>query len=691
MPGLLPLSARTPQALNAYARAFRDELVRRPDIAPADLLTTTALGRRHLPHRLVVTAPFVEGLDAFLAGAEGALTGTVDQPVSPSFVFSGQGTGGPGMAAALAARFPVVAEVLRECARIYREETGEDDFLDRITGEDGEETGREGHPARTTDGASPEPRRTSQDGHPDRTVGASAPWDTAFAQPALFALQVAQVRLWRSWGVRPASVAGHSVGEYAALCTAGALSMADGMRLLCRRGRLMRDTEPGAMLAVFADRDRVRQLAAEVGQTGQVELAVSNGPEHQVLAGPPDAVAEVHRRLTGKGLTGVLLPVDRAFHSALLDPVLDDLREAIEKTELRPVDVEFVSGLDGVAHPPGWLPDADHLVRQARHTADFHAVLRTLAPADVLLELGPGATMTRLARRAIPGTLCVPTGRSPDDLWPTVARLHCAGVAVDWAALLDGCGGRRIPLPTYPFEHRSYWIGPPPAPTTAVPASEPDGEDDVTDQAVLERVLDLTAQHLGYDRGGLRAGETYVGLGADSLQLIGMLRQLEAEFKVRIAVRELLEEAGSPELTAQLIAKRVERPAPEPRAEVIDVRHGSEAESTAVQHAPVAEAVGVRRTPGAEAADVRHGSDAESTAVRHGSDAESTAVRRAPVAEAVDARRTPAPDPEEPGYATRAEVAELRRQIDLLAETQASLINQLSETVALLNAERAVR
>ncbi|MDQ0601388.1 acyl transferase domain-containing protein [Streptomyces canus] len=524
VPALLPLSARTPEALAAYARAFRDELVRRPDLAPADLLTTTALGRRHLPHRLVVTAPFVEGLDAFLADAPayrvdgpGTFTGTADRPVSPAFLFSGQGTGGPGMAAALAARFPVVAEVLRECARVYEEETGEKDFLARITDAGRPSGGREDDPARAADGSritrgpvssdplstadrqdtSDEPSASAgsrspvgsvQDaptdpgaeearrpGHPGpvaedphraaRTPGPVSapptPWDTAFAQPAIFALQVAQLRLWRSWGVRPGSVAGHSVGEYAALCAAGALSLADGMRLLCRRGRLMQDTAPGAMLAVFADRDRVRELAAEVGR---VELAVSNGPGHQVLAGPPDAIAEAHRRLTEQGLTGAPLPVDRAFHSALLDPVLDELRAAAEKAELRPVEIEFVSGLDGVAHPPGWLPDADHLVRQARRTADFHAVLRTLAPVDALLELGPDATLTRLARRVVPDTLCVPTGGTPDEVWRAAARLHCAGAPLDWAALLEGCGGRRIPLPTYPFEHRSYWVGPPPPP-----------------------------------------------------------------------------------------------------------------------------------------------------------------------------------------------------------------------------------
>ncbi|MGX1911117.1 type I polyketide synthase [Streptomyces phaeochromogenes] len=669
VPALLPLFAHSPKALEEYARSFRDALVRRPDMAPADLLTTAALGRRHLRHRLVVTAPavtptaltapldgpaddlvdnlvggLVRGLDAFLADpgrpappTASYHTGTVDTPtstpiptpVTPAYVFSGQGGGRPGMAAALAARFPVVADVLERCARIHQEETGESDFLDRVVGGEG----------------------------PER-------WDTDFAQPALFALQVAQARLWQAFGVRPSAVAGHSVGEYAALCVAGALSQEDGMRLVCRRGRLMQDTEPGAMLAVFAPPDHVRRLLGDIDETryGRLELAVSNGPAHHVVAGPPAAVEAARAWLAEHDVAGEPLPVDRAFHTALLDPVLDELRAAAGKAELRPVQVEFVSGLDGTAYPVGWLPDADHLVRQARHTADFHAVLRTLAPRAVLVELGPGAPLTGMARRAVPETLCVPTqgrGADTDGLWTAAARLHCAGVDLDWAALLDGCGGRRIPLPLYPFQHRSYWTGQPPHPGPAVdrlPAKEGSVEDGMTEQAVLERVRELTARHLGYRADELGAGQTFVGLGADSLQLIGLLRQLENEFGVRTSVREVLEEAGTPELTARLIAARGGRSASRPEVGLVDV--------------------------GAEAAPASASAAAPASA-----SAPVPASEPAPAAATAPAPAGPAPAG--PEYALRSEVAELRRQIDLLAETQAAMLTQLSEAIALLGAERA--
>jgi acyl carrier protein len=173
-------------------------------------------------------------------------------------------------------------------------------------------------------------------------------------------------------------------------------------------------------------------------------------------------------------------------------------------------------------------------------------------------------------------------------------------------------------------------------------------EADVSEHAVLERVLDLTAQHLGHDRAGLRAGETYVGLGADSLQLIGMLRQLEGEFGVRLTVREFMEEAGTPGLTARLIASRSGRPerlSPEP--------------TTASAPVPTETPVPATPTPSNDTAPP------------------------------VPATPSPSNDTAPPSYATRAEIAELGRQIDLLAETQATLITQLSEAVALLNAERA--
>lgn len=596
VPALLPLSAADGDALRAYATALRDHLTGGARPSPADLLTTTALGRRLLPHRLVVTAADpVAGLEAFLSGApagEAYTTGVTDgvRDPAPVFLFSGQGGGHPGMGAQLAARFPVVAEVLESCARVYGEETGRDDFLDRIVGGQG----------------------------PER-------WDTAFAQPALFALQLAQARLWERLGVTPARVAGHSVGAYAALCVAGALDTEDAMRLVCGRGRLMQErSAPGAMVSVFVPRARVRELLAAVPG---LELAVVNGATHHVLGGPPDAVDVVRALLAARGEAYEVLAVDRAFHTALLDPALEEFRVLADKTEPRPLQTEFVDGIDGTVRPAGWRPDAAYLVAQARRTADFAAVLEELGPAPLMLELGPSAVLTGLVRRALPGAVCVPTR----DWERAVATLHCAGAGVDWAALLDGCGGRRVRLPTYPFQRRSHWRGPAPY----VHPSPRSTEDRMTEQAVLDRVLELTARHLGHRSDEVSADRTFVGLGADSLQLIGMVRQLEAEFGTEISMREVLEEAGTPRLTAALIAGRT--------------------------------APSVTAPPSATLAAP-------------------AATKTAETAETAETSALPAPVADEPGYATRAEVAALSEQIRQLAETQAAMLTQLSEAVALLTA-----
>ncbi|MFJ9983578.1 MULTISPECIES: beta-ketoacyl synthase N-terminal-like domain-containing protein [Streptomyces] len=594
VPALLPLSAADGDALRACATALRDRLAGGDRPAPADLLTTTALGRRLLPHRLVVTAADpVAGLEAFLSGAPAGeaytrgVAGGVGDP-APVLLFSGQGGGHPGMGAALAARFPVVAEVLESCARVYAEETGRDGFLDRIVGGQG--------PAR---------------------------WDTGFAQPALFALQIAQARLWERLGVTPARVAGHSVGAYAALCVAGALDTEDAMRLVCGRGRLMQErSAPGAMVSAFVPRARVRELLAAVPG---LELAVVNGATHHVLGGPPEAVDAVRVLLAARGEAYEVLAVERAFHTALLDPALEEFRVLADKVEPRPLHTEFVDGIDGAVRPAGWRPDAAYLVAQARRTADFAAVLAELGPSPLLLELGPSAVLTGLVRRALPDAVCVPTR----DWEGAVAALHCAGAGVDWAALLDGCGGRRVRLPTYPFQRRSHWRGPAPY----VHPSPCPTEDRMTEQAVLDRVLELTARHLGHRPDEVFADRTFVGLGADSLQLIGMVRQLEAEFGTEISMREVLEEAGTPRLTAALIAGRKVPP---------------------VAAAP----------PSALLAP--------------------PAALTAPAAP--EAAAVVAPSADEPRYATRAEVAALSEQIRQLAETQAAMLTQLSEAVALLTA-----
>ncbi|WP_055536333.1 type I polyketide synthase, partial [Streptomyces alboniger] len=554
-PGVLVVAGHTEAALADNALALRDHLRAHPDTHPADLVTTLALGRAHRRRRLAVrgdtVAALTAGLDAWLADPKPGAAAT--DGLGTGFLFAGQGALHRGTARLLHERFPVVREVLDACERQYAALTGGDSLLAPLLGAEHEPTHGPEH-------------ETAHD--PEREPGAEQDWPTDVAQPALFALQSALVRLWKTAGITPGVVAGHSVGEYAALHAAGALSLADGLRLTARRGALMRRLcAPGGMLAVPVELSTALELAAEVPG---VELAVTNGPRSQVLGGPDAAVETLVSLLAGRGIPARRLAVRHAFHTALLDPALDGLRDLCAEVDFTPCEVPFVSGLDGRTRPPGWTPDADYFVRQAREPVRFADALRELgtshAYAGTVLELGPHSTLSGHARRALPNRAVHPTlrrGAGLEPLWDAAAGLYGAGAPVDWRAFMGGAG-RRIPLPGYRFQHKDYWTGPEnhlprpaqPARDGAEVAAEV-AQDEAAVERVLQHIIKVTAKHLSYDTSEIAEDASFFDLGADSLQMIGVLRELEEEHRVKVSMRELFEEAGSAKGLALIIVGKM--------------------------------------------------------------------------------------------------------------------------------------
>ncbi|MGW2226515.1 type I polyketide synthase [Streptomyces formicae] len=613
-PGVLLVAGHTAAALTDNARALRDHLRAHPGTHPADLLTTMATGRAHRRHRIALRGDTVDALthalDTWLADPRPAGGGT--DGADTGFLFTGQGSLHRGAARPLYDRFPVVREVLDTCERQYRALTGDaSGLLDVLLGEPG---GADGDTADVL--------------------------PTDLAQPALFALQCALVALWRTAGIAPRVVAGHSVGEYAALHAAGALSAEDGLRLTVRRGELMRrHCAPGAMVAVTLAERAARDLAAEVPG---VTLAVVNAADSQVLAGPADAMARLTELLASRALPARALPVRQGFHTALMDPVLDGLRALLATVELRPCDVPFVSGLDGRTRARGWLPDADYFVRQAREPVRFADVLAELGAAHpeagALVEIGPHTTLSGLARRALPGVTARPTlrrGAGLAPLWDAAADLYRAGAPVDWRPFLAGTG-RRIPLPGYRFQHKDYWTGPenflPRSAQRARDGAEV-GQDEAAVERVLQHVVKVTAKHLSYDTSEIAEDASFFDLGADSLQMIGVLRELEEEHRVKVSMRELFEEAGTARGLAVIIVGKAGG-------------GGAPAVTEAVREpAPVREA------------------------------APAPVVAPAPVP--VAAQGSPAPE-----YATRQEVQDLVRQVHQLSQMQLQLMGQLSQLLA---------
>ncbi|MEU8548006.1 beta-ketoacyl synthase N-terminal-like domain-containing protein [Streptomyces roseoverticillatus] len=652
-PDVLLVSGSSEEALTANARAFRDRLRERPGTPLADLVTTAALGRTHGRHRLAVRgttpAALAAALDARLTGTDSAAVtaGTAPRDGAPGIVFqyTGQASPYPGMAKELYERFPAVRDVLDACEHHHRE-LGGGSLLGGLLG----------------------------------TAGTSPLWATDTAQPALFALQCALTRLWRDTGVAPGTVTGHSVGEYAALHAAGALALEDGLRLTAARGRLMQKLcAPGAMAAVPLTRGAALALAAEVPGA---ELSVANAERSHVLAGPVAAVDRVLALLEERDTPGERLPVERAFHTALMEPVLEDFRAVLDDVAFRPTRIPFVSALDGALRAPGWTPDTAYFLRHTREPVRFDEALRTVGAREpaAVVEIGPHTTLSGLARRALPDARALPSlrrGTGLGALWAAAAGLHCAGADLDWRPLLAGSGGRRIPLPGYRFQHKDYWTGPElTAVRTGTPAT--DGATVVQHQAAVERVVrsivESAARHLGHDPDAITGETSFFDLGADSLQMISALRELEQEYRVKVSMRELFEETGTPLRLAELIVGRMPGEA-----------SGAEAAPAAPVAPPVAPVPPVAEQPAAPQPPAQQWPAAPS------------AVAAAPVAP--EAPAAPAPEPIAPpavpapasGYATRRELEDLAHKLQQISQIQLQMMSQLSQLLSLQTTAAAVR
>ncbi|MEV5975996.1 beta-ketoacyl synthase N-terminal-like domain-containing protein [Streptomyces sp. NPDC052114] len=651
-PGVLLVAGHTEAALADNATALRDHLRAHPGTHPADLVTTQALGRAHRRHRIAVrgetVAALTGALDGWLAGPRPAPAGGADA----AFLFTGQGSLHRGAAREVYARFPVVREVLDACERQFAALSGGGSLLAPLL------DATYADPAFAVGGA----------------VDEEPVWPTGTAQPALFALQCALVALWRGAGIAPAVVAGHSVGEYGALHAAGVLSVEDGLRLTAERGRLMaRHCAPGAMVAVPVGAHEAEEFAAAVPG---VELAVVNGERSQVLAGPADAVARLTALLAERGVPARALPVQHAFHTALMDPVLDGLRELWAGVRAHPADVPFVSGLDGLTRPAGWLPDADYFVRQARDPVRFADVLGELGASydgvGALVEIGPHTTLSGLARRRLPDRAALPTlrrGAGLEPLWDAAAGLYRAGAPVDWRAFMGGAG-RRIPLPGYRFQHKDYWTGPENhLPRLAQPAKDEIevAQDEAAVEHVLQHIIKVTAKHLSYDTSEIAEDASFFDLGADSLQMIGVLRELEEEHQVKVSMRELFEEAGTAKGLALIIVGK-KGGAAAPAAPAPAYAPAAPAPSY-VPSAPAPAYV----PPAPAAAYTPPAPVHQAPVVPEPAPAPYQAPAPAPVA-------AQAPAPVE--YATRREVEDLVRQVHQLSQIQLQLMGQLSQLLA---------
>ncbi|MER7182345.1 type I polyketide synthase, partial [Streptomyces hyaluromycini] len=439
-PYLLALSAQTPAALRELADAYADFLGPDGDGRRHDLrdVSFSALTRStHHRHRMTVLAQDHDQVVRQLRKGRPIVAARTAARWRTVFVFPGQGSQWAGMGRRLLRTSTVFRETIEECDRHVRAERGWS-VLERLTGDD------------------------------------EADWPIDVVQPLLWAMEVSLAALWRSWGVEPDVVIGHSMGEVAAACAAGALTLADGAAVICRRSALLREIAgAGSMAAVDLPADEVRRELADVPD---VDVAVSNGPRRTIISGRTPAVEKVLAELAERNVLARIVRVDVASHSSQVDPLLDALRTALEPIRPRKGQVPLRSTVTGELLTGEEL-DAGYWVRNLRDEVRFHAAVdaETAGPeAAAVVEISPHPVLSAAVKE------CLPEERTDDQVVPSLLRdtddltalltsvgqLHQAGYPVRHRALFDGPAAY-VGLPAYPWQRAEYWLEP--AAGTAAP------------------------------------------------------------------------------------------------------------------------------------------------------------------------------------------------------------------------------
>lgn len=451
---LLPLSATNEDALRELAGRYKAWLTERPDVVLSDLCHAAATGRSHFGVRLAATADTVEDLKNQLRACQegkdtpglsvGEEPGTA--PPRIAFLFTGQGAQYSGMGRELYDSQPVFRETLDRCDEILHEK------LDRSLVELMHESN-------------------------DDSSGLN---QTAITQPALFALEYSLAKLWESWGVQPDILMGHSVGEYVAACLAGVFSLEDGLQLIAERGRLIQSLpQDGDMIALCLDADSA--AGAIKPYAGGVSIAAINGPQSVVISGEREALSRIIGELPE--VVHTVLKVSHAFHSPLLDPILQDFTIAARKVKFHPPARKLISNVTGKLAGDE-VASADYWVRHLREAVNFRAGMQALEAegVDLFLEAGPKPTLLGMGRTCVTNAgnaRWLPSLR-PDrgnqrQMAESLGALYVAGANINWKAVCGDQRPRRLILPNYPFQRRRHWIpthGVAAKPSTAIPADD---------------------------------------------------------------------------------------------------------------------------------------------------------------------------------------------------------------------------
>ncbi|HEY0735277.1 MAG TPA: beta-ketoacyl synthase N-terminal-like domain-containing protein [Herpetosiphonaceae bacterium] len=552
---IVMLSARTPTALEQATRDLCAHLQAHPEQDLADIAYTLQVGRKSFAHRRMVVCCNTADAAVALETLDPKRVFSFFQPAaarSVVFMFPGQGSQYIGMGRELYQTEPTFRQAIDRCATILRPQLGLD--LREVL-------------------------------YPDAAHAESASQQlnqTALSQPALFVIEYALAQLWLEWGVKPRAMIGHSIGEYVAACLAGVFSLEDALSLVVLRGQLMQALPGGAMLSVSLPAGEVVPMLDR-----SLSLAASNSPTACVVSGSTPAIDAFEAQLNATGVASRRLHTSHAFHSSMMDSLVKSFAERVSRVKLNRPAIPYISNVTGTWITAAEATDPSYWANHLRQTVKFSQGIAEILKdaASVLLEVGPGRTLSTFAQQHTPGmeSLVLTSLRHPQEpyadsafLLQSLGKLWLAGAAIDWPGFYTHERRQRLPLPTYPFERQRYWIDPPgsgdqtwtgdelleqeqaleqlaastPAPPTQHSRPTLRNTYVAPTNAVEQALADLWQELIGVKQVGIH--DNFFELGGHSLLAVQVASRIRDMFQVKLPLRYLFEVSTVAELAQSI-------------------------------------------------------------------------------------------------------------------------------------------
>ena len=547
---LLILSAKTPAALEQATENLGHHLQQHPDLELGDVAYTLSVGRKAFEHRrIVVAASLEETTNHLLSNSSSLVTGKAKKSIPPViFMFSGQGSQYVNMARGLYEQETVFRETVDRCAELLFSDLRLD-LRSLIYPETQEQEKAE--------------QQLQQ---------------TAIAQPALFTIEYALAQLWQSWGVQPAGFIGHSVGEYVAACLAGVFSLQDALSLVATRGKMIQQLPPGAMLSIPLAPEKVQPFLNE-----SVAIAAINEPSRCVVSGTIEAISALENQLKAQGIETRPLKTSHAFHSPMMEPILEAFSRRVAKVKLSSPQIPLVSNVTGNWMTPTQATEPKYWSQHVRSLVNFARGIECFLdnPEQILLEVGPGRTLSTFVKRhpLFKATQVVLNSvRHPQEtesdipvVLKTLGQLWVNGVAVNWDCVYQEQSCDRIPLPTYPFQRQRYWVEPnkttqtTQSPNVAIdsdcsfnskPEMTPQTSNSLISPApnLMTDIKEIFAEISGLNHEAFDRSATFLEMGFDSLTLAQIAQALEKRFKIKLTFRQLIQEFSTLKLLCEYLS-----------------------------------------------------------------------------------------------------------------------------------------